>query len=500
VKVLLGLAIDGGAQFLLVVLITRGLSTGSAGALLEAFALFTILSTVGLLGADVGLVRMLPRLRAQGRLGEVRPTLLVALVPVFFVGVALGLCLFFFATPIANLLFSAAHRRDAVTYMHIFAPFLPLASLMSTALAATRGLGTMLPYVVVQNIGLAVLRPALVLLVLTLGLGSQAIALAWAVPLALCTVAAFASTRFMLARAAAQDALTAQTAQAAPSARAIARSFWRFAAPRSVASIFGVAVLSLDVLLVGAMRSTREAGIYAAASRLAMVGSHALQALSKVLAPQVSALLARGDRLGLERLYQFSTWWLMALSWPAYATLAVFAPVFMGLFGQDYRTGAEALLILALAEMVDLGTGNMTTLLLMSGRSDLNLANSVVSVLLNITLNLALIPRIGINGAALAWATSILVTNLLTLIEVRVLLGVRPFGSGYYVVVTATICYGALELIFRTTIGATLEAVLIAVVSATLAYGILLAGARKLLRFDELREALRQRPSTVAPH
>ena len=168
----------------------------------------------------------------------------------------------------------------------------------------------------------------------------------------------------------------------------------------------------LDVLLVGALRSAREAAVYASASRLVLFGGFLLFAVSRPLAPEFSRLLSRREVQTAGALYHVATWWGMLATWPLYLTCAIFAVPVMDVFGSGYSTGATALAILSLAYMFELGTGNMNVLLLMSGNSSLNLANSALALLVNIGLNVALIPPFGIEGAAIAWAASVLAYNV----------------------------------------------------------------------------------------
>ena len=66
---LVGAVATGLFQFVLVLVIARGLDTGGTGAFFEAVALFLILSAASALGADMGLSRMIPRYRALRLLG-----------------------------------------------------------------------------------------------------------------------------------------------------------------------------------------------------------------------------------------------------------------------------------------------------------------------------------------------------------------------------------------------------------------------------------------------
>ena len=479
---LAGVGFGASLQFALVLVVTHGLDPGAAGTFLETVSLFTILSLSALLGADAGLVRTIPRLLQSDRSSDIRPTIRVALVPVTVVSAIAAVVVYALAPELAHVFFDQAHRASGASDIRTAVPFLPLSALMTVALAGTRAFGTMVPYVLVQNVALPATRVVLVLAVVAAGLGGIAVALAWSVPLAAGGVVAL----LLLWRLVGRPSAASKPPRSAVS---IAAGFWRFAAPRALAYVFEVIVLSLDVLLVGAFASTRKAAIYAAATRLASVGTFLLQAISRPLAPQFSALLARGERERTGALYQLSTWWVMALSWPAYLTFAVFGPLILRIFGHAYPAGATALLILSLGFLFVLGSGSVTPLLLMAGKSSWNLANSAFGLALNVALNLVLIPRIGIAGAATAAAVTMTAVNLAAIVELRFLLGLRPFGRGYPVVaVAAAVCYGGLGLALRLGLGATPGALAAAVLGGTLAYAFLLRRFRGTLHLGELGE------------
>jgi O-antigen/teichoic acid export membrane protein len=502
---LVGVAASAALQFALVLVVTRGLGPTGAGTLLEAVALFTIVANLAQFGANTGLVRSLPRSCALGRTAEIRRTLSVALGPVVVVGIAAAAALYALAPAVGEVFFHGADRSEAVADLRIFAVALPLAPLTIVLLSATRGLGSMKPYVLVQNVALPLARLAVVAALVVAGAGGVAAAWGWAVPLALAALAsAVALARGV--RRAERRASGEQHESARPRAR-IAAEFWRFSAARGVAGVLGMTVTWIDVLLVGALRSTREAGIYAAASRLSIAGAYALQAVGMAIAPQISEHLARGRTDRVEEVFRLATWWLMALTWPLYLVLLAFAPLVMGLFGDRFVDGHWALAILCVGMLVNLATGNVTVVLLMSGRSMLNLANAFVSLVLNATLNLLLIPRLGITGAALAWTASLVWINLAPLVQVRRLLGVRPpFGPGYAAVALAAIgCFGVVGLAARLTLGMSVPTLMLAVGVGSAGYALLLRRLRGMLGLGELWRAVRVRrapaePPAVAAH
>src|SRR5439155_628727 len=154
------------------------------------------------------------------------------------------------------------------------------------------------------------------------------------------------------------------------------------------AGVFAITLTWLDVLLLGGLRGARDAAIYVAAARYVTVGFVFIQALQLIIAPMMSSLLHGGEHDRAGELYRTSTAWLVAVSWPIYFTLAVFAPLLVSAFGGQFGKGQDPLLILSMAALLVAATGPSQVTLLMGGKSVWTLANTVVALGVNIALNL----------------------------------------------------------------------------------------------------------------
>ena len=494
---LFGLIVSGPMQIVLTIVVARGVGAGGTGAFFEAVALFTILSNVGELGADTGLVKFLPQYRALGRNRDLPAVVRTALWPPIVFCIGLGAAAWLLAPQLASVLAHGQHGVQVQSYLRTFALFIPLGAITTVVLAGTRGMGTMVPFVWIQNILLPVMRPVLVAAALAFGLGTLAVALGWASPLAIAFVVGIVLLWRLILRARAAEPRPGRS----PDRRAISSEFWRFAGPRALAAVFGITITWLDVLLVGGiLHSTRQAGIYAAASRLSVLGASALSAVGMAIAPQVSQLATLGKIRDAESVFQVGTWWLMALTWPGYITLAVFAPFLLRVYGHGFAAGGVALAILCVAQLFNLGTGNVTIVLLMAGKSSWNMINAAASLAVNIGLNIYLIPRLGITGAAIAWAASIVVNNLAAVLEVNYLMKIRPFGTGYWVVAIASVvCFGMTGMIIRVIVGANLIGFGLFLGLSVLPYAAVLWRVRGMLRFSAFRGAMsRRRPAPAS--
>ncbi len=269
----------------------------------------------------------------------------------------------------------------------------------------------------------------------------------------------------------------------------------RFTAPRGLTGIFQVTILWVGTLMVGSMISAAAASVYTASTRYLVVGSVVNQSIILVVAPKLSELLAGNEQSRAREVYQVATAWLMMLAWPMYLMLTFFAPILLKAFGHHYAGGATSLEVLSVAMLVATGIGPVDIVLLMGGKSSWNLFNVIVALILNVVISLILIPHIGITGAAVAWAASILFNNIAPLLEVRAFLKVDPFGRAFPVVAgAALLCFGGLGLLFRLTLGESLPALAAYLVVGSIAYALLLLRFRERVELPLLWETVSRRP------
>jgi O-antigen/teichoic acid export membrane protein len=278
--------------------------------------------------------------------------------------------------------------------------------------------------------------------------------------------------------------------------RAVFREFWRFTAPRGLASMFAVIILWLDTLLIGALRSSAEAGVYAAATRYLAFGVFINVAIAQVVAPKLSEVLASGHHERARSIYATATSWLMALAWPLFLLMIVLAPALLSVFGPGYEQAQAAVMILGATMLVATGVGPVDIVLLMAGKSSWNLLNTIAAVTANVVLNLLLIPRFGITGAAVAWSASILLNNLLPLAQVWIVVHLHPFGRGSLIVAaSAVVWFVGVGLLARRLAGDDLWGLLVVAVVATPLYLASLWRFRDQLHLPLLRDALRRSPT-----
>jgi len=103
------------------------------------------------------------------------------------------------------------------------------------------------------------------------------------------------------------------------------------------------------------------------------------------------------------------------------------------LFGSAYAQAsvALALRILALGMFIHVFLGPNAATLIVMGRTKLNLMDNLIGAITNVSLNLLLIPPLGIIGAAIASTISFAVVNTLKSAQIFRIHQIHPFARNY---------------------------------------------------------------------
>lgn len=452
---LAGAAVAAAATLGVTVLVAREFTRPVAGAFFTATSLFLIVEMGASLGAYTGLVYFIPRLRSSGDDGRIRAMLRRAVVPVTLTSIAAAALLLIFAEPLARAMLagrqtSGASPANVANAVRALAAALPFAALLDTLLGATRGYRDMRPTVALDRVCRSVLQ---LLAVIVAGLLGAAALLAplWALAYIPAAVAAWIWLRHIRRRSLA----TAAPRRRAPrSSDANPDRFWVYTVPRALALGAQQILQRLDIILVAVLRGPVAAAIYTAATRFLVVGQLGNQAISMAAQPQLSRLFGLEDRLGARAVYQTTTAWLVLLTWPLYLLAISFGPAVLTIFGRDYGAGSDVMVILGATMLLASACGQVDVVLTSTGRSALSLANGLIALTVNVGVDIALIPRYGITGAAIGWAAAIAASNLIPLAQVARIVRIHPFGVATIAACALTaVSFGALPVLVRTVFG-----------------------------------------------
>lgn len=197
----------------------------------------------------------------------------------------------------------------------------------------------------------------------------------------------------------------------------------------------------------------------------------------------ISELYARRNFGEMSALYRLVFRWILTLALPMAVILVIFPDKIMLLFGAQYLPGREVIHILTFGVLLQSVTGISSALLVMTGRTKLNLFNVSLAASINIILNIILIPRFGLVGAAWGTMGAMIVLSLVRIIECRFVLKMIPFQRKLWKPLFATGLTAGFLLYLRPLISNlhTVVGLSIAVSAAFMIYGLIIF----LLRLDQ---------------
>jgi O-antigen/teichoic acid export membrane protein len=185
------------------------------------------------------------------------------------------------------------------------------------------------------------------------------------------------------------------------------------------------------VILLGFLSTTDQVGIYRVTVQGAGLVAFTLNAVGIAIAPHISRLYHSGDIAQLQRMITLAARLVLAIGLPTSLALLCFGePILRMVFGEAYAAGHVALGILAIGQLVHVGVGSAGFILNMTGNEKHTAIAVTLGAALNILLNILLIPSFGIEGAAMATATTYFITSIFLWRSVRTRLNLESTAWG----------------------------------------------------------------------
>ncbi len=431
--VFVGRILQKGLGFLLQVLLGRFLGTGVYGLYALGTNVINLAGQVSMLGFQNGVVRFVALYKGEEDPAKVKGTLIPALVLSTGFSVIVGIILFIFSGQIAGIIFHEPGLSGVIKAFSVSFPFYVFTAVVS---AAIRGYQRMEHFVGIQltRSGTNILLIAIAFL---LGFRLYGAIVGF---IASAMISAFLG--FYLLRKSFPDLVS----ELKPAFEI--RRLLRFSLPMYLAGFTYLIMSRTDIFMLGYFMKSGKVGVYRAAVSITVLVNFALSALNMAFAPLISDLFNKGQLSELRSLFKTVTRWVFTLSLGPVLLMVLFPRNLLSIFGADFTVGWLTVITLALFQLIAVSVGSVGFMLQMTGHQDFVLANNVFTALLNIVLNIWLIPIFGILGAALATGGSLAINNIAGLIEVYVILDFQPWDEKYIKPIIAGISSVAFFFLF----------------------------------------------------
>jgi O-antigen/teichoic acid export membrane protein len=413
-----------GLGFLSSLLLARVLGAQGLGMYALGLTAAGLVSSLAALGLDDAMVRYLAiQRRARDEAGVIG-TLQLGLGVSTLVGLAGGIGLLALAEPVATGIFD---DPDLAPLMRVFGCIVPLMTVSNALVGAARGFKRMDVSALGEELVQTTVRLSLIAVLAIGGFDAVAAAIVFGVG----DVTSSLTMVILLRRD------TPLRAVFRRGARRDVRELLTFALPLWLAGALRKLRQNIETLLLGTLTAVASVGVYTVAAKVGFVGHAAYSAIIVSVKPNLAELHGTGDHEGLERLYRTATRWALLANIPFFLVTVLYADPLLRIFGTTFAAGSTALVILAVGELANAGTGVCGSVLDMTRHTGAKLINAVTWLVMLVGMNVLLIPRWGAVGAATATAVTTALVNGMRIWQVWVLERIQPYDRSFLKPVTA---------------------------------------------------------------
>lgn len=206
--------------------------------------------------------------------------------------------------------------------------------------------------------------------------------------------------------------------------------------------------LRIDIYMVGYFLVATQVGIYGVILEISLLFKIFLNAFSQIFAPQISAAWEKGEANTISFLYKFVSKVIFIIVMPLFVFVFLYPENILSIFGTDFMSGKTALLIMAFGQLISCTVGGAGFILTMTEKQRFQLYNTLTGLVINTALNYVLIQKYGINGAALATTASLVIINVMSVIEIKIFYGFTFYKMSFVKpLIAGALGYLALRLI-----------------------------------------------------
>lgn len=394
-----------GSAFFMNLIIANALDITDAGLFFISFAILTILSTILRLGGDIIFIKYLSIYNEDHMFNNIRYLVDKVLIKSGIISVVVSLLLFLFRDQIEDQIFHKEGLGMVFKWMFLSIPFTCIYYLISFAFQALK---VVVLSISIQNLILPVLVSVCIVLLSPQNGGE----LAFLFFLCSVFVALLAIFLWYFKLPSSDDIVKGLP----ENFNAISFNNWIYA-------VLQIAILWGGQFISGFFTSEKDMAHLAVSQRITTLISFILIAINYVSAPHFSSLYDKGKLIELEKYAKTTTKLMVFCALPIIGVVVLFPSSILSLFGDGYEDGYLLLAILSVGQFINVITGSVGFLLLMTG-NEKTLRNITIKVgVFAILTNIIFVYLFGILGSAISISASIALQNLWAMNAVKRILG-----------------------------------------------------------------------------
>lgn len=424
--VLMGTLAKMGLVLVSEVIIIRYLTIKEFGLFSLSFAFANILAVFSTMGMAAGLPAYISHQLEQKNYAKVRSAFSVSLKISISTSIVVALALYASAEFISQQLLHKPLLSEGIKIFAFIVPLIALTNLLTSHLRSIQQVGGKVYF---KDIMRPLLAIVFVFFVIVLRLSFRWLLFAYA--------ASFLTTCIVLLIYA-----RGKIQQSIPISQSVnvTKEVVVFAMPLLGVGVIAQLIMWTDTLILGWFHPAEVVGLYNGATRIGQVATLVLTSMAFLYMPIVSRLYSLHDVRNIHVVYATITKWVFILTLPFFLCIFGISESVLGIIlGSQYVEASHALQILALGFFAHIILGPNAQTMIAYGKQKINFISLFVGLLLNVVLDILIIPIYGIVGAAVASCVCLILSNSLISYCMYKISGIHPFSRNYLKLIALSI-------------------------------------------------------------
>jgi len=212
-------------------------------------------------------------------------------------------------------------------------------------------------------------------------------------------------------------------------------------------------VNNIDILMLGSISGLTDTAIYTIAYYIGSVIVVPQKSIGKIAPSIISTHIFNSNISEVERIYKSSSINQLILGFLLFTGIVSNIHNIFEILPQEYRGAFWVIIYIGISKLIDMAGGVNGTIIMNSPYYRFNLVATLFLIIISILLNLLLIPKYGITGAAIATMISLLLYNVAKGLYVYIKYRIQPLSTKIIPIVVVSILLISISFQINTIVG-----------------------------------------------
>ena len=374
------------------------------GKLSVLISVVTLGSVFGVFGLDVSILRFIPQLLKKS-IGSIYYTLKRSFYMLLLSGFVVSIVVFIFSEQIAVSGFKKSDLSSLISYVSFFIVFNVLGKFSASCIRAFKDIKQ---FVILQSLPSILNIIFLVLSTFLFFHEYNPILVQFTSQFLVILITIFYLVKYVLKYRGYSDLNGLSF-----------KSILSISFPMFLTVVIQIIVLQTDVLMLGRIDSFQNVGIYSIVMKLSLLSAFIISSINTMTAPKIAELFYNDNHEDLYLMIKKSTKLIFFGTFPITLILIFAGQLLLGIFGEEFEAGYIALIMLTIGQLISAMSGSVGYFLNMTGHQKILNRILFLGGIINVILNIILIPKFGISGAAFASMVSMILWNIIASFYIR---------------------------------------------------------------------------------